>query len=224
MPRFPFRRGGGPAEPAAVGPGPGYRRRVRFDGVSEDWRLVGHMWVEGRLSDTLNRREAIELSEMEWQSLADGGRLEPAPGLKQIDPYDLIFVIAGEDSLPPLTARERAAFRVHKLTYDVVLDLPPYQVTGRVYLYPGTDPSVLLVRANELFIPVTHAVAIRGSERLDDPGIDTILVNRSYLRGVAQLDLRAAESGPLEDVDDPEAPETEPASKGKPRSKSGAAG
>ena len=164
-------------------------RRVRFDGLSDEWRLVGYMRIAGRLSDALNRREPIELSEMTWAALDEGGPLEPAPGLKQIDPYDLVIVLAGEESRPPLTEGERAAFRVHKLTYDVVLDVPPFEVHGRVYLYPGTDPSILLERSNEMFFPVTNAVALREGRRLDDPRIETILVNRFYLRGVEQRDL-----------------------------------
>lgn len=187
MPFNPFKRKNEEAipeaTPAAVEPQP---RRVRFEGLSDEWLLVGYMEIDGRLSDALNRREPIPLADMTWASLSDGGPLEPAPGLKEVDPYDLILVLAGESSLPPLSESERAALRVHKLTYDVELQVPPYVVAGRVHLFPGTDPSVLLERQSEMFVPVTSAIATRNGERLDDPEVEVILVNRFYLRGVEQ--------------------------------------
>ncbi|HEX9044107.1 MAG TPA: hypothetical protein VF802_03685, partial [Candidatus Limnocylindrales bacterium] len=183
MPFNLFRRRGKEDAPTGAAPtarSPG--RKVRFDGLSEDWRLVGYMQIVGRLSDALNRREPVELSEMRWASVVDGGPLEDAPGLRTIDPYDLIMVLAGDDSLPPLSEEERAALRLHKVSYDVELALPPYRVVGRVYLFPGTDPSKLLERATEMFMPVTDAVATLEGRRVNDPNIDTILVNRFYLR------------------------------------------
>ena len=32
---------------------------IAFDGMTEDWRLVGRMMIDGRLSDALNKREPI---------------------------------------------------------------------------------------------------------------------------------------------------------------------
>ena len=36
------------------------RRASPFDGLTEDWRLVGRMMIDGRLSDALNKREPID--------------------------------------------------------------------------------------------------------------------------------------------------------------------
>jgi hypothetical protein len=47
-----------PADPVAVS-GP---EGIPFDGLTEDWRLIGRMLVDGRLSDALNRREPIEIA------------------------------------------------------------------------------------------------------------------------------------------------------------------
>lgn len=193
MPFNLFRRRGKEEAPASAAPAarpPG--RKVRFDGLSEEWRLVGYMQITGRLSDALNRREPVELSDMRWASVVDGGPLEEAPGLRTIDPYDLIMVLAGEDSLPPLSDDERAALRLHKVPYDVALQLPPYRVAGRVFLFPGTEPNTLLERATDMFMPVTDAVATLEGRRVNDPAIDTILVNRFYLRGVEQLETGSA--------------------------------
>jgi hypothetical protein len=182
-----------PAEPVAVpqpvvaGPG------VPFEGMTEDWRLVGHMRVNGRLSDALNRREPIALAEMRWAPMDGSDELAAAPGLKSVDPYDLVLVIAGENSLPPMTEAERSAHKVHKVTYEVGLEVPPYRVVGTVMLYPGYDPERLLERSNDMFVAVINATATMGDETVSPPGTDVILVNRAYLRGVEQIDARTGE-------------------------------
>ena len=144
-----------------------------FDGLTEEWRLVGVMELEGRLLDILNRREAIPIGEMTWATIDSLANLEPAPGLQKVDPYDLIVVFAGDLTLPPLNDAEKAALRVHKVAYDVILALPPYQVIGTVFL---------------------HAGSLFGDDPGSDEGIDVVLVNRSYLRGVEQVDRRVVES------------------------------
>jgi hypothetical protein len=93
------------------------RSGVAFDGLTEEWRLVGRMQVEGRLSDALNKREAIEISDVQWAPIDGSGEFSPAPGLRSVDPYDLIIVLAGEGSMPELTETERAAHKVHKVTF-----------------------------------------------------------------------------------------------------------
>lgn len=175
------------AAPADAGPrGVG----VAFEGLTEEWRLVGRMHVTGRLSDTLNKREAVPISDVRWAPVDGSAELEPAPGLRSVDPYDLILVLAGEASLPPLTEAERVAHRVHKVAYDVALEAPPFRVIGTVHLYPGSEPDRLMDRATEMFVPVTDAVAYHGDRVVSDPEVDTLLVNRFYLRGVEQVDKR----------------------------------
>ncbi|HXG40762.1 MAG TPA: hypothetical protein VNJ28_07440, partial [Candidatus Limnocylindrales bacterium] len=173
--------------------GPGGGRSVPFDGLTEEWRLVGRMHIEGRLSDALNRRQSISLSDVRWAP-ADGSRpLEPAPGVRSVDPYDLIVVLTGQGSLPPDSRDERGAHRVRKVPYDVLLDAPPFQVVGTVHLYPGTEPDRLLDRATEMFVALTDAVALYGGREIEAPGSDVVLVNRFYLRGVEQVDKRTRE-------------------------------
>ena len=104
-------------------------RGVPFTAITEDWRLRGRMDIAGRLSDALNKREAIAITDVAWGP-PDSTELEPAPGLRSVDPYDLILVTAGEDSLPPLTDTERSALKVHKVAYDVALEVPPFRVVG----------------------------------------------------------------------------------------------
>jgi hypothetical protein len=166
---------------------------VPFEGMTEEWRLVGYMQVKGRLSDALNRREPIALSGVRWAPMDGSDELADAPGLKSVDPYDLVLVIAGENSLPAMTDAERSAHKVHKVTYEVGLEVPPYRVIGTVMLYPGYDPERLLERSNDMFVAVINATATVGGATVSPPGTDVILVNRAYLRGVEQIDARTGE-------------------------------
>ena len=170
-------------------------RGVPFTALTEDWRLRGRMDIAGRLSDALNKRDAIAITDVSWGP-TDARELEPAPGLKSVDPYDLIMVTAGEDSLPPLSDTERVALKVHKVAYDVALEVPPFRVIGTVYLYPGSEPDRLLDRATEMFVAVADAVATHGEVEVTDPDVEVILVNRFYLRGVSQVDKRTGQPHP----------------------------
>lgn len=165
-------------------------RTVGFEGLTEEWRLVGWMEIPGRLSDALNKREPIAIADVQWAPFDGSAELVSAPGLKTIDPYDLIIVLAGEGTLPPLTDAERTAYKVHKIAYDVALEVPPFRVVGTVYLFPGSEPDRLLDRATEMFIPLVDATAYADGRRLTDENVDAVLVNRFYLRGVEQIDRR----------------------------------
>jgi hypothetical protein len=169
------------------------RTGVAFDGVTEEWHLVGRMDVVGRLSDALNKREALAIHDVQWAPIDGSAPLVEAPGLKSVDPYDLILVLAGEGSMPELTDSERAAHRVHKVSYDVALEAPPFRIVGTVYLHPGSEPDRLLDRSTEMFVPVVDAVAMYGEQQVGDPDVETILVNRFYLRGVEQVDKRTGQ-------------------------------
>ena len=174
LPHAPGDRGS--ARPAGVG--------VHFDGLTEDWRLTGTMHIDGRLSDALNRRQAVTISEVQWAPIDGSGPLEPAPGLQSIDPYDLIAVLAGPDTLPDFTDEEKAARRVRKEPYQVVLEAPPFRILGTVHVFPGSDPQQMLDQAPEMFVPLTNAIAYVDQRRVADPGVEVVLVNRLYVRGV----------------------------------------
>jgi len=187
------------ATPSSASSDPMHRgspRGVSFTALTEEWRLRGRMEINGRLSDALNRREAIAITDVSWGPPEAGAQLDPAPGLKSVDPYDLILVTGGGDSLPPLSETERAALKVHKVPYSVGLELPPFRVVGTVYMHPGSEPERLLDRSTEMFLPVIDAVARLGDNAVSDEGEEVILVNRFYLRGVAQVDQGTGE--PLE--------------------------
>lgn len=166
---------------------------IPFDGLTEDWRLVGRMLVTGRLSDALNKREPIAIADVRWAPVDGSEPLVPAPGLKSVDPYDLVIVLAGDDSLPDVSDEERTAHRVHKVSYEVALEVPPYRVVGTVLLHPGSEPDSLLHRSSEMFVPVVDATATMGDRPVGVSPAAAILVNRQYLRGVEQVDARTGE-------------------------------
>ena len=166
---------------------------IAFDGLTEDWRLVGRMMVGGRLSDALNKREPIEIVDVQWGPVDGSEPMVAAPGLKTVDPYDLVVVIAGDDSLPELTEDGKAAHRVHKVSYEIALEVPPYRVIGTVYLHPGSEPDSLLSRSSEMFVPIVDATATMGDRRVGPETTTAVLVNRQYIRGVEQVDLRTGE-------------------------------
>ena len=161
--------------------------------MTEDWHLVGRMMIDGRLSDALNKREPIALDDVTWAPADGSAPMAPAPGLKSVDPYDLVLVLAGDDSLPGMTNDERNAHKVHKVSYEVALEAPPYRVVGTVYLYPGSEPDSLLQRSSDMFVPIVDASAFLGQTALGSAPFATVLVNRQYLRGVEQVDVRTGE-------------------------------
>jgi hypothetical protein len=166
---------------------------IVFDGLTEDWRLVGRMMIEGRLSDALNKREPIEITDVRWGPVDGSEPMVAAPGLKTVDPYDLVVVIAGDDSLPDMTDDGKAAHKVHKVSYEIAIEVPPYRVVGTVYLHPGSEPDSLLSRSSEMFVPIVDATATMGDRRVGPEAATAVLVNRQYIRGVEQVDLRTGE-------------------------------
>jgi hypothetical protein len=181
-----------PASPAVAAPSAKRSYGIPFDGLTEEWRIVGVMEIRGRLSDALNKREPITIDDVQWAPNDGSAALAPAPGLKTVDPYDLIIVMAGADTLPPLSDAEREAHKVHKIAYDVALEVPPFRVIGTVYLYPGSEPDRLLDRSTEMFVPVVEATALLRGQPIGEE-LDAVLVNRFYLRGVEQIDKRTGE-------------------------------
>ncbi|MET1231252.1 MAG: hypothetical protein ABWY52_00205 [Candidatus Limnocylindrales bacterium] len=194
---MPFKLfGRGESRPQEERPVPASERLppgIPFEALTEEWHLVGVMEVSGRLSDALNRREAISLAGVSWAPIDGNGPFEPAPGLRSVDAYDLIVVLGGVDSQPALDEKQREAHKLHKVAYDVALDCPPFRVVGTVHLFPGTEPARLLDRQTELFVPVTDAVTFVEGTMVGDES-EVALVNRSYLKGVEQIDRRTFEA------------------------------
>ena len=71
--------------------------------------------------------------------------------------------------------------------------MPPYRVIGTVYLHPGSEPDSLLSRSSEMFVPIVDARPRMGDRRVGPEAATAVLVNRQYIRGVEQVDVRTGE-------------------------------
>ena len=67
---------------AAAVPGKAVRGGTAFYGWTEEWRLTGRMQIQGRLLDSLNKREAIEITDVQWAPIDGTEELSDAPGLR----------------------------------------------------------------------------------------------------------------------------------------------
>jgi hypothetical protein len=181
-----------PKKPAVAPRPPPTGTPVPFDGVTEEWRLIGQMYLDSRLSDALNRREALAIANVSWAPIDGSSSFSAVPGLKSVDPYDFIVVLADESSKGGLSEAERAAHLGQRVAYQVALEAPPLRITGTVHLNPGVAPEALLERTAEMFVPVVGGVAYIGDRPVSDPKVDAILVNRFYLRGVKDTGSKAA--------------------------------
>ncbi len=192
------------ATPAA---GPEIPPGTLLHGYTEDWHLRGRVRLDGRLLDALDLREPLAIEDVEWAPVDGSGGFEPAPGLRTVDPYDLILVFAGPGTMPERTPEEAAAHRRAKEHFSVLLHLPPFRIAGVVHLYPGNEPLSLLDRATHLFFAVTDADAAVGDVRIGPPEPTTILANHSYLTRVEQIE-RAGTGSEADEEEEAEAPAT----------------
>lgn len=177
-------RSGAGADTGAAGEG-----TIAFEALTEEWRLRGTFAASGRLADLLNKREAVPIRAVTWAPADASEPFTAVPGLQTVDPYDLIIVIlTGADARTAQDPQKTVAARLHKIEYDVALDCPPYRVVGTVHLFPGSEPDRIMERQTELFVAVTDPLVFHDTEVVSLGDVEVALVNRSYLRGVEQVD------------------------------------
>lgn len=179
---------GGPAPemPAADSRAP---RRISVEAFTDEWRLRGSLVLVGRLIDALNLGEALAVEDVTWAPVDGSSGFEPAPGIKSLDPYEVVLVLATAETLGPMTDDERRAHVVHKIRFDVAVEAPPYRILGTVRLRPGNAPEGLFDRGAGMFFAMTEPVVELGGAPIDLGGAtDAVLVNRFYMRGIGQVD------------------------------------
>ena len=135
-------------------------RGVPFDGLTEEWRLVGRMDVEGGCPTRSTSARRSTIADVQWAPIDGSAPLVDGARARSVDPYDLILVLAGEGHAAELTDEERAAHKVHKISYDVALEAPPFRVIGTVYLYPGSRARAAARPGDRDVRAVVDAVAL----------------------------------------------------------------
>ena len=106
------RRGARSGQRDAGGDRPG----IAFDGLTEEWRLVGRDGDRRPARRTSSTGASRSRSATSTGRRSTGRRRSPRRrACEAIDPYDLIVVLAGETTLPAMSDDEKAAHRIHKV-------------------------------------------------------------------------------------------------------------
>jgi len=134
---------------------------ITADFFTNQHRVRGRIFTgDRRLSDVLNDQlySSLELSEVEVARV-----IEPE---KVVYSYPSVILMKGALVFALLTgARDngtesRISKFVEKKPYDVLLTLPPYEVSGRLYLRGTGDLHTLMIREAGHFVPLTQAQVV----------------------------------------------------------------
>jgi hypothetical protein len=173
--------------PAATGsPGIVVTRKKpgHFVALTEDGRVDAVLSSGARLSDQLEKRTAMGVSNAQQGPNDLSSPLMPAAAVRNVDPYDVTVAMPAEDGEPVVSDADRDAWGRFRVAWDVVLTATPFTITGVLLLLPSQDPMMLTERGTELFLPVFGpSVQVNGIALKDVPR-DAVLVNRSHLRKV----------------------------------------
>ncbi len=153
-------------------------------GWTDDQVVTGEIHSSERLSDLFNRREIITLHRPQVRRLGVLGFQVPAEERLEIDPFEFDLVVGGQ--LDPTQAGQRAARRIHKVRYPVIVSGRTFQVRGTLHLFPGHAPEHAAQRTNLLFLPLTNAIARHGGAVITDGHADIVLVNRYAIVDITQ--------------------------------------
>ena len=162
-------------------------RAFRFDGLTEDWRLTRHDAHRGPpVRCAQSARDRSRISDVQWAPIDGSGPMVPAPGLKSIDPYDLIAVLAGPDTLPDVHGRgARRATRAQGALPGRPggAALPDRRHRARLPRHRSTADA----RAGGGDVrPADRRRRLRRRSPVADPDVEVVLVNRLYVRGVEE--------------------------------------
>ena len=155
-------------------------------GWTEDLIVSGEIRTDERLSDLFNRREMVKIDHPSVRRLGVLGWPLPSDEAMEVDPFDFDLVLAGPQN--PAEAERRAARRIHKVRYPVIVSGRTFEVRGTLHLFPGLAPEFAAHRTNVLFLPLSDAVARHGGSNITDRRADVILVNRYAITDIRQID------------------------------------
>jgi hypothetical protein len=154
-----------------------------FVALSEDGRIDAILNQGGKLADLLEKRAAINVKEAQ-RGPADGSLLSPAGTVKTVDPYDVTIAMPAADGEPVVSDAERDAWSRMRVSYDVIIDAPPFKLGGTLMLLASQDPSSIAERGTDLFIALFNPHVEVAGVTLRDVPRDSVLVNRSHIRRV----------------------------------------
>jgi len=161
------------------------KRPGHFVALTEDGRIDAVLAQGGvKLADALEKRTAINVNNAQQGPNDGSAPLAAAPGVKNVDPYDVTIAMPAEDGEPVISDPDRDAWSKFRMAYDVVFEMAPFKVTGVLLLLPSQDPMSLTERGTELFLPVFSPSVQIGGVTLKDTPRDAVLVNRSHIRRV----------------------------------------
>jgi hypothetical protein len=156
-----------------------------FVALTEELRIDAVLAQSGvKLADALEKRVAISINNAQRGPVDGSDELLPAFSVKSVDPYDITVAMPAGDGEPAVSDADREAWSTFRVAYEVTLTAPPFTITGVVLLLPSQDPLSLTERGAELFLPVFGPTVKVNGVRLRDTPSDSVLVNRTHLRGV----------------------------------------
>ncbi len=157
-----------------------------FKAWTESLYVSGVLRGDDRLSDVLNARQPIRIDEATVLPIGAPRAGWQGPQEIILDPFDLDFVLGGR--LDERSVAERAARRIHKVRYPVVVEGRNFEVRGMLHIFAGNAPEFAMHHTGTLFLPVTNATVRRERRLVSDPITDVVLVNRYAVRTIRQLD------------------------------------
>jgi hypothetical protein len=171
--------------PAATGLVPTRKKPGHFVALYENDRIDAMLAQGGvKLAAALEKRGVINVSNARRGPNDLSAPLEPANGVKSVDPRDITIAMPAQDGEPVVSDADRDAWSRFRVAYDATLEATPFKISGILLLLPSQDPMLLTERGSELFLAVLAPKVQVGATVLPDVPCDAILVNRSRLRRV----------------------------------------
>ncbi len=155
-------------------------------GWTEDFFVSGYAQGDGRLSDLLNARRPVQVTEPKVRGTRAGGWPARPNAEITIDPFDFELVLG--HALNSAWQPVAQARRIHKVRYPVRVRGDGFDLTGTIHLFAGNSPEHAFHRTGQLFLPITGAVVRRDGRLVSDRFTDVVLVNRYAIRTIQQLD------------------------------------
>lgn len=139
-----------------------------------------------RLSDIINRREPIPIVDAFVVPVGSAFTAGTAMPLLSIDPLEVRLALGHKLSMADIAGR--AARRVHKVRYPVLVLAGAFELRGTLHMYPGNAPEFATRHRGAVFLPLSEPVVRRDGRLVSGPETDVALISRHEIRQIRQLD------------------------------------